>query len=111
MLVAVVMTVPLDLLFIPWTDDRFENGRDRRTLSYAVTELMMVVVAVRLLAPQLAHGVRRFAWRSASWPEESCSAPAGRFTMSRFPSRLPPAPIMYPVVLVVMRPFDEADSA
>ena len=105
--VAVVMTVPLDLLFIPWTDDRFDNGAIGGALSYAVTELMMVVVAVRLLAPQLAS--RRSAVRlakcllaggvmfGACWPLRGVSLPL----------TIAVGAVVYPVVLVVTRAFDE----
>jgi O-antigen/teichoic acid export membrane protein len=54
MLVAIPMTVVLDLIFVPWTHDRFDNGAIGGALAYVVTESMMVAVGIWRLAPNLA---------------------------------------------------------
>ncbi len=54
MLVAIPMTVALDLVLIPWTRDAFDNGAIGGALAYVVTESMMVVLGIWKLAPQVA---------------------------------------------------------
>ena len=109
MLAAVVMTLPLDLLFIPWTDDRFDNGAIGGAMSYVVTELMMVVAAMLFLAPRLAS--RRSAVRLAK-----CLVAGGAMFAAGWPLRDVALPltigvgaVVYPGVLVAIRAFDEAE--
>jgi O-antigen/teichoic acid export membrane protein len=78
MLVAAVVTIPLDLLLVPWTRDRFNNGAIGGALTYVITEGMLLVVAVWKLAPQLLDRVTAVrvvkitvagaALFAASWP-------------------------------------------
>ena len=111
MLVAVVMTVPLDLLFIPWTDDRFDNGAIGGAMSYVVTELMMVVAALWFLAPQLAS--RRSAIRLAK-----CLVAGGLMLAACWPLRHSALPltigvgaVVYPAAVVATRALDDAERA
>ncbi len=53
MLAAIIATVPLDLVLVPWTERRFGNGAIAGALSYVVTESTMVVVGIVVLAPRL----------------------------------------------------------
>ena len=57
---AAALTVPLDLVLVPWADQRFENGAIGGALAYVVTESMQLVVGIWLIAPFLAR--RRTAW-------------------------------------------------
>lgn len=49
MLVMTVITIPLDLILIPWTMKTFANGALGGALSYLLTETGIVVVALTLL--------------------------------------------------------------
>ncbi len=49
MVTATVLTVPLDLLFIPWCRQMFANGAIGGALSYVVTESGMVLAGLLLL--------------------------------------------------------------
>lgn len=53
---GIVLTIPLDLVFVPWSDDRFGNGAIGGAMSYAVTESLMLAVGIwrfgsEILAP------------------------------------------------------------
>lgn len=49
MLVATTLTVPLDLILVPWCQQRFGNGAIAGSLSFLITEMAMVVVGIWLL--------------------------------------------------------------
>ena len=49
------MTIPLDLVLVPWTRDQFHNGAIGGALSYIVTELLVLIVLVWKVAPILTH--------------------------------------------------------
>ena len=57
------LTIPLDLLFVPWASDRWDNGAIGGALSYVVTEAIQFVVGLVVIAPFLIS--RSVAWRSA----------------------------------------------
>jgi O-antigen/teichoic acid export membrane protein len=56
MTVAVVMSIALDLVLVPWTRDVAHNGALGGALAYVVTEGLMVVVGVWHLAPETFKG-------------------------------------------------------
>ncbi len=49
MLIATVLTVPLDLIFIPWCERIFANGAIGGALSFIVTELGMMIIGFILM--------------------------------------------------------------
>ena len=49
MVVAAIITVPLDLVLVPWCQREFGNGAIAGALSFIVTEFAMVVVGIWLL--------------------------------------------------------------
>jgi O-antigen/teichoic acid export membrane protein len=110
MILGIVMTVPLDVLFIPWTEDRFDNGAIGGALSYVATELMMLVLALWKLAPHLiskSSAVRLLkclaagaALVAASWPLRQRSLPL----------TIPSGAIAYVAVLLATRPFDPVEK-
>ena len=53
MILGVVLTLPLDVVFIPWAEDHYDNGAIGGALSYVATEVMMLVAALWKLAPGL----------------------------------------------------------
>lgn len=78
MFVGVLLTIPLDLLFVPWADRNFSSGAIGGALAYLGTETMMVIVGLWKIAPYLVE--RSTLWRTirtllagglmfaASWP-------------------------------------------
>jgi O-antigen/teichoic acid export membrane protein len=48
-LAAAILTVPLDLLLIPWGEQRFGNGAIGGGLSFVVTELLMAATGLAML--------------------------------------------------------------
>lgn len=57
MLIGIVLTIPLDLVFVPWADRRYDNGAIGGALSYLVTETFLLVVGGRLVAPRLLRSI------------------------------------------------------
>ena len=55
MLTAIVVSVPLDVVLVPWADRRFDNGAIGGALAYVVTEGFMLTVGILFLAPQLVN--------------------------------------------------------
>lgn len=53
MVIAIAMSIPLDLFFVPWTDRRYNNGAMGGALSYVVTESVMLTAGIIKLAPRL----------------------------------------------------------
>lgn len=49
MAVALAATIPLDLILIPWTKQTFNNGAIGGGLSFVVTELLILVLALRMM--------------------------------------------------------------
>jgi O-antigen/teichoic acid export membrane protein len=49
MIVAILLTLPLDFWLVPWTRDTFGNGGLGGTLAFLVTEFGMVVAAILLM--------------------------------------------------------------
>lgn len=50
---AVVATIPLDLLLIPWTNAAFANGAIGGALAFVVTESVILFVSTRRFAPNV----------------------------------------------------------
>jgi O-antigen/teichoic acid export membrane protein len=61
-LIAAAITVPLDMVLVPWANDRYDNGAIGGALTYMVTESMQFAVGVLVIAPYLL--TRSIAWRS-----------------------------------------------
>jgi O-antigen/teichoic acid export membrane protein len=109
MILGVVMTLPLDIVFIPWTEDRYDNGAIGGALSYVVTEVMMLVAALWKLAPGLVSKrtlvrlvktlVAGGAMFAACWPLSERSLPLTVLVGA----------VVYPAALVATRPFDEPE--
>ena len=51
MVAAIVMTIPLDLVFIPWANSMFDNGAVGGAMSYLVTETFIFTMAVWKITP------------------------------------------------------------
>lgn len=49
MAAALAATIPLDLIFIPWTKQAFNNGAIGGGMSFVVTELLILVLALWML--------------------------------------------------------------
>lgn len=63
--VAVLVTIPVDLLLIPWTQETFGNGALGGALAYVITEAMIIGGSIRLLPKG-----------TLSWPTLSLAARA-----------------------------------
>jgi O-antigen/teichoic acid export membrane protein len=78
MVAAIVLTIPVDLLLVPWADRTYSNGAIGGAVAYLITESLLVVVGLTKVAPYLFD--RTFVWRvariglagalmfAASWP-------------------------------------------
>ena len=51
--VSAAITVPLDLLLVPWTADRYDNGAIGGALAFVGTETLQFVVVLAVIAPYL----------------------------------------------------------
>ncbi|MEO5723337.1 MAG: oligosaccharide flippase family protein [Ilumatobacteraceae bacterium] len=107
LLVSTVLSLPLDLLLIRWTERRYGNGAIGGALAYIVTELIQIVCGVIVLAPYLlsrttlARVVRCVvagaALLAAGWP----------FRDDFFLVSLATGSVAFFVALLIMRAFDE----
>jgi O-antigen/teichoic acid export membrane protein len=53
MVAAIAVSIPLDLVLVPWTDRRYGNGAMGGALAYVVTESLMLTAGIIKLAPRL----------------------------------------------------------
>ncbi len=53
MVVAIIASIPLDLLLVPWTRNHYDNGAIGGALAYVVTESMILLVGIAVVAPFL----------------------------------------------------------
>ena len=53
MIVAIVASVPLDIVLVPWMERRHHNGAIGGALSYLITEGFMTVMGLWKIAPQV----------------------------------------------------------
>lgn len=53
MVAAIAVSIPLDIVLVPWTDRRFDNGAIGGALAYIVTELGILLAGLRWFAPFL----------------------------------------------------------
>jgi O-antigen/teichoic acid export membrane protein len=63
MALAVVATIPMDYVLIPWCQRTFGNGGLGGAITYLITEIAMTVVALRLMPKGLL--VKADLWRAA----------------------------------------------
>lgn len=61
MIAATVATLPLDFVLVPWTDHAFGNGALGGALAYTITELGILIAAIKVL-PQGTLGAQN--WRT-----------------------------------------------
>lgn len=61
MIGATLLTIPLDLVFVPWSDSTYANGAIGGAMAYLVTEALMSAVGLWKIAPYLVS--RATAWR------------------------------------------------
>ncbi len=52
MIIAIVLTIPIDFVLVPWTHHTYGNGALGGTLAFLITEFFMVVSAILLLPPK-----------------------------------------------------------
>ncbi len=60
---AAALTIPLDLLLVPWADDRYGNGAVGGALAYVVTEAIQFGIGIVVVTPFLLN--RALLWRVA----------------------------------------------
>ena len=78
MVAAIIITIPVDIVMVPWTDRTYSNGAIGGAIAYLITESLLVIVGLTKVAPFLLD--RSFLWRAgrigiagglmfgASWP-------------------------------------------
>jgi O-antigen/teichoic acid export membrane protein len=57
MVVVTVLSVPLDIVLVPWTDREFDNGAIGGALAYVVTETLLITIGIWKVAPDLISSV------------------------------------------------------
>ena len=62
MFASAIATVPLDIVLVPWANDRFDNGAIGGALAYLVTEGAQFATGLWLIAPYLVN--RQVMWRT-----------------------------------------------
>lgn len=63
--VLALLTIPLDIVLVPWTEDRFDNAALAGALAFFVTETGSVVYGFRKVLPGVFHaGNRRMLFRA-----------------------------------------------
>ena len=55
MVVAILISIPLDIVLVPWADDRYGNGAIAGALAYVVTETVILTLGVAKFAPYLVN--------------------------------------------------------
>lgn len=111
MISAIVMSIPLDLVLVPWTERRFDNGAIGGALAYVVTETFMVIVGMARLARHLVN------WRVAIRVLKCTIAGAAMLAVglalhdTTFVLSGSVAAMAYLVVLLVLRTPDETERA
>jgi O-antigen/teichoic acid export membrane protein len=60
MVLAIAITIPLDLIFVPWADRTYGNGAIGGAMAYVVTEALMFALGLWKVAPYLVE--RAFIW-------------------------------------------------
>lgn len=48
---AALLTIPLDLVLVPWADERYDNGAIGGAVAYVVTESLQFIVGLAVVAP------------------------------------------------------------
>lgn len=62
LILSAALTIPLDVILVTWTADRFDNGAIGGALAFAATETLQLAVGLAVLAPYLL--TRAMAWRA-----------------------------------------------
>jgi O-antigen/teichoic acid export membrane protein len=57
------LTIPLDLVFVPWANRQFDNGAIGGAITYVVTEAFQFIVLLVVIAPFVV--TRSWTWKSA----------------------------------------------
>jgi O-antigen/teichoic acid export membrane protein len=59
---AAALTIPLDLLLVPWASDRWDNGAIGGAISFVITESLQFAIGISIVAPYLLQRVTM--WRA-----------------------------------------------
>lgn len=111
MVAVTVLALPIDLLLVPWADERFGNGAIGGALAYVVTETLLITIGIWKIAPQLVTGstLRRVG---------RCVLAGGAMLAVGWPFRdmffvVPGAigVVVYGLVIAVTRTLDEREIA
>ncbi len=53
MVAAILVSIPLDIVLVPWADDRYGNGAIAGAMAYVATETIILTFGVLRIAPYL----------------------------------------------------------
>lgn len=53
LVISIIASIPLDIVLVPWTDRRFDNGAIGGALAYVFTETFMLIMGLWKIAPSL----------------------------------------------------------
>lgn len=103
---AIVLSIPLDLVLVPWTDRRYDNGAIGGALAYVVTEVGIIVAGLRWFAPYLVT-------RSTVTRLAKILVAGGAMLAATWPLRdhlflaVAVGAVVYPVAVLAVRALDE----
>jgi O-antigen/teichoic acid export membrane protein len=106
-----LLTVPLDLVLVPWAAERYDNGAIGGALAYLVTETLQFVIGLAMITPYLV--TRAWAIRSAKVLLAGAIMVAAVWPI-REAFFLVPAlvgALVYPLAVLLLRVLDDSERA
>lgn len=91
---SALATIPLDMVLVPWANDRFDNGAIGGALAYVVTEGIQFVIGISFIAPYLIS-------RTVAWRTLRVLAAGGAMFAVGWPLRQAPLPVPIAVCGIV----------
>jgi O-antigen/teichoic acid export membrane protein len=109
MIVAIIATIPLDLVLVPWTDDRYGNGAIGGAITFVITEAAMVAYGIWRYAPGLLDGRRLVRIAKCAVAGGALLATAKLLDDVLFIAQAAVAGVAYVVVLILTRVLDRQE--
>jgi O-antigen/teichoic acid export membrane protein len=106
LVIVTVSSIPLDLILVPWTRDRYGNGAMGGALAYIVTELFIVASCVIVLARDLISWSSMIRVLKVTAASAAMVAAAWPLRDRALPLAIVVGAVAYVAVIVVLRTLD-----